>query len=199
MEVVTPPPLPSPTCGNPAVSGCPRINAVQFCRLQPCPANYPCYQNTYQNNVGVPPQIVSMPAPPRIYTNPRSERPFGINFAYAGPALFGVTITAFVTPTVQLEAGIGPITRFVGATYHFGGERARKLWTPYTGVSFVDFTNGIDDGSDELFGVYVPFGIQYSGRGGMTFSIEGAWAHISSGSGDSLDIPWFGIKVGYRF
>ena len=197
IEVVTPPALPSSTCGNPMVSGCPRVNAVQFCRLQPCPTNFPCYRQ--QGGMGVPQQFVNMPAPPRIYANPRSDRPFGINFAYAGPALFGVTVTAFITPTIQLEGGIGPITRFLGATYHFGGEKARKLWTPYTGISLVDFTNGIDNGDDDLFGVYIPFGVQYSGRGGMTFSIEGAWAHINTGDGESIDVPWFGIKIGYRF
>ena len=193
MEMVTPP-APS-TCRSAVPGGCRQPQAIQFCRLAPCPANYPCYQNS----VAVPPQFASMPAPPKLYTNPRSDRPIGIHFEYAGPALFGVTVTGFITPTVQLEGGLGPITRFFGATYHFGGEKARKLWTPYTGLMVVDFTNGIDDGDDDLFGVYVPFGVQYSGRGGMTFSVEGAWAHINTGDGETLDVPWFGIKIGYRF
>ncbi|MBU1243028.1 hypothetical protein KKD52_13485 [Myxococcota bacterium] len=197
MEIVTPPAMPSSTCGAPVAPGCGRTATVQFCRLQPCPANFPCYRNA--QTAPVPPEFALMPAPPRIYKNPRIERPFGVNFNYAGPALFGVSLTHFITPTLQLEAGIGPITRFFGGTYHFGGEQARKLWTPYAGLSVVDFINGIDDGDNPMFAVYVPFGVQYSGRGGMTFSIEGAWAHISGTDGESIDVPWFGIKIGYRF
>ena len=190
VEVVTPPPaLPAPG------------QAVRFCRLQPCPANFPCYQQPGQPAaLPMPPQVVSMPAPPRIFKNPRTDRPLGLNFEYAGTALFGLTATYFITPTIQLEAGLGPITRFFGATYHFDGHNPRKLWTPYIGLSVVDFHNLDEDGGDGGLGaVYIPFGVQYSGRGGMTFAVEGAWAHINPGDGETIDIPWFGIKVGYRF
>lgn len=196
VEVVTPPP--AVTIAAPG--------QARLCRLRPCPANYPCLMQPGgmmqpgPGSLPMPPQVVSMPAPPRIYKNPRSDRPLGLNFEYAGPALFGLTATYFLTPTIQLEAGLGPITRFFGATYHFDGHNPRKLWTPYIGLSVVDFHNLEPDGGDDGMGaIYIPFGVQYSGRGGLTFAVEGAWAHLNTGDGDTLDVPWFGIKVGYRF
>lgn len=148
-----------------------------------------------------PEQVAQLPAPPKIYRNPRADRPFGINFNYAGPALIGFSVTAFVTPSIQAEAGLGPLTKYAGATYHFGGSDPRKVWTPYVGLMIVRLheifeTDGGD--GDATFATYVPVGVQYSGRGGFLFAVEGAWAHLRV-DGESLDIPWFGFKFGYRF
>ncbi len=177
-------------CPSAPSSRCPQ---VRTCVVVPCvpacaiPAMAP------------PAQVAQLPAPPKVYRNPRSERPFSINFNYAGPALIGFSVTAFVTPRIQLEAGLGPLTKYAGATYHFGGENPRKTWTPYTGL-MVGVLHDYVDGEEEAksYGTYVPFGVQYSGRGGFLFAVEGAWAHLRI-DGESIDVPWFGLKFGYRF
>ncbi len=171
-----------------------RTPQVQLCQLQPCPAGYPC---ACQAGHGVPGDIYGLPRPPKVVTNPRSDRPTGIHFAYAGPALIGFTVTHFLTPTIQLEAGLGVLTRFAGVTYHFDGHNPHSRWTPYAGITLGDF-HSWDSGMDKYYGVYIPLGFQFSGRGGFTFSVEGAWATVSDGT-ETYSFPFFGLKVGYRF
>lgn len=150
--------------------------------------------------VAPPPHIAVLPKP-QIVRNPRIERPFSMNFNYAGPALIGFSITAFFTPNIQAEVGFGPLTKYAGATYHFGGENPRKTWTPYTGLMIAhvhEFFETDDNTSSSTWGTYVPFGVQYSGRGGFLFALEGAWVHVRI-NGEFVDLPWFGLKFGYRF
>ena len=66
--------------------------------------------------------------------NPRVERPTGINGALGGPALtFALSVNHFVSPSVDIEFGIGAAI-YGGMKYHLGGQKPTKKWTPYLGI-----------------------------------------------------------------
>ncbi len=128
--------------------------------------------------------------------NPRTSRPFGINFNIYGPSILGLSTDYYINSKTNLEVGVGLFGYFGGATYHFNGDKKTKKLTPYLGLythRFFDFEFDEETNKDDdvRTGIYIPFGIQYINEDGITFRIE-----IATGSIIPL---WGALKFGYHF
>lgn len=130
--------------------------------------------------------------------NPRIERPMGINFDLASPSILGLTFDYFISPKINLEAGIGRNGISLGGAYHFNGDMENKKWTPYIGLYAghkFNLTSFKDDKENDVYtknGAYIPFGMQYLNHDGIIirFEIElQSFGLLYSG----------GIKIGYHF
>ena len=130
-------------------------------------------------------------------TNPRVERPVGINAIVGGPGIYSLSVDYYAAPTVNLEAGLGPAI-FAGIRYHLNGQKAHKAWTPFTGIYgtyfwvFEGFTD--DFGGNVPIIAYIPLGIQFNGKKGFSFSFE-----ISAFTNFESTVRFAGLKVGHHF
>jgi hypothetical protein len=132
-------------------------------------------------------------------TNPRLTNPFGVNINIGGPSiLISVSLDYFITPSLNIEAGIGLIGSYGGLKYHFNGNKDDKNWTPYLGVYAAHipeitffFTTPARNG------VYIPLGIQYIDNKGYTFGVEVAGITIRD-IADGTNV-WGAVKLGYHF
>ena len=111
--------------------------------------------------------------------------------------LLSLSVDYFVSPTWNLEAGIGP-GLFGGIRYHLGGNKASKSWTPFLGIygTYLWVFEGLADdfGGNVSVLAYVPLGIQYNGKKGFAFSFE-----FSVFTDFESSLRWAGLKVGKHF
>jgi hypothetical protein len=116
-------------------------------------------------------------------TNPRTERVSGIRLGIGAPTLLPfISYNEYISPTVNIEFGVGLLGIFTGARYHLGGNKENRLWTPYIGgvlgygLILADQTASDDDfmfyGTKFSPFAYVPVGVEFISRGGFNMNAE---------------------------
>lgn len=124
--------------------------------------------------------------------NPRSNNKFGLGFQLGGPTgLTSVYLNYFFTPNFNLEAGFGILGAYAGLKYHFGDKNEPIKWTPYIGLNG-NYILGLFN--DDLFGIYIPIGLQYMSAKGFVFAPE-----IALIANENTAWPWVALKIGYNF
>lgn len=124
--------------------------------------------------------------------NPRREFRNGISVYAVGPNVVGsVSYDYFISPILNLEAGIGFIGVHGGFRLHLSGNRGEKRWTPYIGASIArSLYRSV--GTDYV--PYFPIGMHYIGKDQFNFAVEIAPLQLSFLSWNVI-----GAKAGYRF
>lgn len=129
-------------------------------------------------------------------TNPRKEKPVGLNVNLGGPAVYSAALDYFVSPVINLEVGIGPAF-YGGMKFHFNGNKDTANWTPFIGAYFTYFyvfDDLFDEFEEEPWLLYIPLGIHFQANGGFTFAVE-----ASAFTRDGEAVLFGGLKLGYHF
>ena len=132
-----------------------------------------------------------------IKHNIRHDRPFGVSVNALGPTmniLGSISFDYFIIPQLNLEAGLNGIDYYSGIKlFPVGHKKYRKL-SPYIGATFCycpEFNGGYTDYSG-----YIPLGIQYISKFGLSASAELAGVIDK----DNYMPPFFiGFRIGYHF
>lgn len=141
----------------------------------------------------------------------REDRPFGIAANLGTAALIGVSADYFITPVLDLEAGVG-WGQYIGVNWHPFGYNYWWNWSPYIGASGVHvqdwsiplYVSGFgvfrEPKTEHYWGGYFPLGVQLISDGGFAFNVEVAFIALQSRTDHSwLYGPWGGVRLGYHF
>ena len=131
--------------------------------------------------------------------NPRKDHPIGVNIVVGGPTVYlSSSIDYFLTPCINIEAGLGLFGYYGGIKYHFWGNNEEKNWTPYIGISRTTISIfGLFGLSD--VGGYAPIGLQFIGENGISLAIEGAGLFFVGDRTNTLPPVWSALRFGYHF
>jgi hypothetical protein len=128
--------------------------------------------------------------------NIRNSRPLGFSFSLGKETLItGLSVDLFVTPSVNLEIGLG-YGQYIGVRYHILGANDNIKWSPYLGASVVTYSSLeiLPSPDDRMWGGYIPLGVHFISSSGIAFSLEaGLLAVVGTVN------PWGGIQVGFHF
>ena len=134
-----------------------------------------------------------------IKVNPRKDHRMGVNLNVGGPTvLLSLSTDYFITPCINIEAGIGLFGYYGGIKYHIGGKNLEKNWTPYIGIYRTTNTFFGLFGYKDV-GTYIPIGIQHIRSNGFSFGVEAAGLFINGNETNTPPPIWGAIKLGYHF
>jgi hypothetical protein len=123
--------------------------------------------------------------------NIRSTRRFGIQAQLGGLTLLpSLQADYFLTHNLNIEAGFSLLAMYIGPKWYFGSAHKLRRWSVYSGVTYALPYGDMLDGA-----VYVPAGIQFLGKKGLTASIEGAAFYHP----EAYSIFTAALKIGYHF
>lgn len=144
-------------------------------------------------------------------SNNREDRRFGVAANLGTAAMIGISADFFVTPALNLEAGLG-WGQYIGVNWHPFGYNYWWNWSPYFGASGVHVQDWIiplyvsgfgifrEPKTEHYLGAYFPLGVQLISDGGFAFNVEVAFIALQSRTDHSwLYGPWGGVRLGYHF
>ena len=128
----------------------------------------------------------------------------GISIQAGSPVVLGWSYDHFINTQINVEIigtyfggsfwGLG-----AGLKFHIKKADSELKWSPYIGLNYSRLHILFFTESDyNIF--YVPIGIQYYSKGGITVSVEAAYLEGQDEDGDGLGTKiWGGLKIGYRW
>ena len=120
-----------------------------------------------------------------------------MNIVVGGPsAILSLSVDYFISPSFNLEAGLGIFGYYGGVKYHLFGDKKGKNWTPYIGVSATRIVLSGFFNIDKT-GLYIPVGIQYIATRDFSFGVEAAAFYVEGTN--TLPPVWGALRFGYHF
>jgi len=130
--------------------------------------------------------------------NIRTVRKHALSYKAGGDfSVVGLSYDYFETPKINFELNLSIAAPGIGGGiyYHPWGHIIENNWSPYTGVHVGSNLIFWDD----VFSVYIPVGVNYTGANGFNFNIDVGCIIDGIYFSDRLVDPWASIKIGYRF
>jgi hypothetical protein len=123
----------------------------------------------------------------------RQHKRFGLGVQALGPTVIASGyVDYFFGPRFNAELGAGLFGIYVGGKYYFTAPNPEARWFPYAGAIFFVVPQFMS--SDNAIGGYLPAGVQFIARWGLTLSGEVAVMFSTTG----YLSPYGALKAGFR-